>query len=145
MTNLVEMAEGLSEACPYVNGFWKCRGDGYLWDADSDGWVESDTSYPCPQCNTEEYLRGHLDHARGWSSYQWIYTSGAEHWQTASAVAIEANRDVAIRVLNEIGPVECDHWRDPERPSADDMVKIIEMPPQVRNHLLSQGKEKGEC
>ena len=40
---------------------WECRGDGYLWDADYDGWDPEDVSFPCPKCNTVMYLRSNLE------------------------------------------------------------------------------------
>lgn len=42
--------------CNFQRGTYECRGDGYLWDADNDGWDPDDESWPCPGCNTLEYL-----------------------------------------------------------------------------------------
>lgn len=116
----------MTATCSYMNGTWECREGGYLWDADADGYDPYDESYPCPACNTEEYLRGKSEHASGWSSYQWIYTSGAEHWRNAVEIATEANPEEARRVLAEIGPLACDDWADPDAPHVDQMVVVIE-------------------
>ena len=42
--------------CDYQAGTWECRGDGYLWDADSDGLDSNDHTYPCPKCNPKIFL-----------------------------------------------------------------------------------------
>jgi hypothetical protein len=69
--------------CGYARAEWACREGGYLWDADSDGYDLSDCSYPCPRCNTREFLDSAAEGADGWQMYQNVYQSGAEKWRIA--------------------------------------------------------------
>lgn len=92
--------------CNYWHGGTiECRGDGYMWDADADGYDPEDTSFPCPACNTRTYLLGAKEHGEccsyssGWSG---DYT-GEDMWLGAVDVALAANPQVAPRLLRQIG------------------------------------------
>ena len=71
--------------CNMSYGTFECRGDGYLWDADSDGYDLNDLSLPCPQCNTLVYLEYAKEEAESTSHYQIMTTSGrgVDIWENA--------------------------------------------------------------
>ena len=71
----------------------ECRGDGYLWDADDDGFDPDDHSYPCPQCNTESYLLKAKEEAEAISegSFNGYLYTGESIWLGAVRVAEAAN------------------------------------------------------
>lgn len=86
----------------------ECRGDGYLWDADDDGFDPKDHSYPCPACNTEAYLLSAKEDAECCShghdnGYNW---TGESIWLCAVRVAEVANPDVAKATLARFGVVK---------------------------------------
>jgi hypothetical protein len=95
-------------ACNFQRGTWECRGDGYLWDADHDGWDPDDTSDPCPGCNTLEYLQRAKEEAESCSSWSDCGSSGTgeDIWLNCLRWAEEANPDGIAEVLKKIGPVE---------------------------------------
>lgn len=85
--NPVELA--VIKACTYRNGTYECRGDGYLWDADADGWDPIYKDWPCPACNKEEYDRDMAE------------TEQDEPTPTKSdfALAVEAEREKVLTVI----------------------------------------------
>lgn len=94
--------------CDFRNGRWECRGDGYLWDADSDGYDPNQYGQPCPACNTKEFLLYAKEEAETAScgSNNWHYYTGETVWLGAVQRAEIANSEVARRALVEIGLVE---------------------------------------
>jgi hypothetical protein len=98
--------------CNFQNGTWECRGDGYLWDADNDGYDPEDHSHACPKCNTLEYLKDAKSEGES-TSYMANnftlfaadkgYLSGVDIWEGAVAVALEENADAANAALKTIG------------------------------------------
>lgn len=97
----------MSEACTYQRGTWECRGDGFLWDADRDGWSPEETDNPCPACNTAEYLRRKAEDAETTSEWgcQGLSGTGADIWTGAVETALEANASAANEALLAIGAV----------------------------------------
>ena len=94
--------------CGYQHGTWECRGDGYLWDADSDGYDPEDYSYPCPGCNMLEFLKSRKEDAESTcdgSSLYWSYT-GVSLWEDGLAHAREIDAEAAEAALLEIGFVD---------------------------------------
>lgn len=86
----------------------ECRGDGFLWDADFDGYDPDDQSMPCPQCNTEAYLLNAKEEGESCShgSDNGIHYTGESIWLGAVKVAESANSTVAKAALLKIGLVE---------------------------------------
>lgn len=94
--------------CNYQNGTWECRGDGYLWDADSDGYDPNEYGQPCPACNTKEFLLFAKEEAEMVScgSNNWHSYTGETIWLNAVQRAETVNLEAAGRALAEIGLVE---------------------------------------
>lgn len=94
--------------CGYQMGTMECRGDGYLWDADNDGYNKHDHSYPCPSCRTQEYLEDAKEHAESTSSFSNMSSSGSgvDIWTWSVKHALDNNRDAAEQALKKIGKVE---------------------------------------
>lgn len=93
--------------CTFQRGTWECRGDGYLWDADGDGWDPEDTSDPCPCCNTQEYLeqaKAAAETTSFWLDCD-VAGTGEDIWVDRLRWATEANPEVTQRILKELGPV----------------------------------------
>jgi hypothetical protein len=63
--------------CEFQNGTNECRGDGYVWDADCDGFDPADKSWACPNCNTKQYLLDAKEEAESTSSYSGMSGSGS--------------------------------------------------------------------
>ena len=103
--------------CGYQSGTMECRGDGYLWDADHDGFDKYDISYPCPDCRTKEYLENAKEQAESTSSFFNMSSSGTgvDIWQGAVKHALEQNGGAAEQALKEIGKVEA-IFDDPNNP-----------------------------
>jgi hypothetical protein len=103
--------------CNYWHGGTiECRGDGYMWDADNDGYDEEDHSMPCPACNTAGYFDEAKEVAET-TSYMSSYNggmSGDDVWRNAIRIACEANPECAPKVLRTIGIVRpiIDHPTD---------------------------------
>jgi len=94
--------------CNYWHGGTiECRGDGYMWDADDDGWYEDDHSMPCPACNTREYLADAKENGEGCSYSSGIggEWTGETMWLGALSVAMRANPHGAPKLLRQIGIV----------------------------------------
>lgn len=128
--------------CNYWHGGTiECRGDGYMWDADDDGWYEDDHSMPCPACNTMEYLLDAKENGEttsfssGWSGD----FTGEDIWLGAINVAMTANPARTPRMLRQVGIV---------RPILDhptDRAGFIERIYDHRNErrLVSRNKREG--
>jgi hypothetical protein len=95
-------------ACQFQRGTWECRGDGYLWDADHDGWDPDENDNPCPCCNTLEYLQRAKDEAETCSYYSNNGSSGTgeDIWLNCLSWAEAANPQGIAEALRQIGPVE---------------------------------------
>lgn len=94
--------------CDFQFGMYECRGDGHLWDADSDGYDPSDFSDPCPKCNTDDFLAAAKDDAESTSFYSSMSSSGSgvDIWENAVAAARKWNPEGLPEVLRKIGRVE---------------------------------------
>lgn len=97
--------------CQYQRGTWECRGDGYLWDADKDGYDPGEADYPCPECNTHEFLVRAKEYAesvseasQGGDIYFQSWT-GAEWWKRNVAYAKEINPIEARKAELALCPV----------------------------------------
>lgn len=93
--------------CTYQNGTYECRGDGYLWDADSDGYDPSECDHACPRCNTREFLERAKEDAEScsYSSSNTHACTGAGIWRRAVAVAQEENAVATQATLASLGVV----------------------------------------
>jgi hypothetical protein len=103
--------------CNYFHGAgYECRGDGYMWDADDDGYDPDDTSFPCPACNTLEYLKSAKEDGESisYSSGSGGDWTGETMWLGAVNVAMRANPTGAPKLLRRIGIVRpiIDHPTD---------------------------------
>lgn len=82
--------------------------DGYLHDADGDGYIASDTTNPCPRCNTREFLETRKEHCDGTESQSWgaggvmITRTGDEMWETSKAWAWQENPAEAEGIIRDI-------------------------------------------
>lgn len=94
--------------CEFQSGTYECRGDGYIWDADDDGFDPDDKSWACPKCNTKQYLIDAKDEAESTSFYSNMMShgSGVTIWTSAVEIAKEWNEESANSALLEIGVVE---------------------------------------
>lgn len=103
-----EMKQAPQKACTSQHGTWECRGDGYLWDADHDGWDPEETDNPCPCCNTLEYLKRAKEEAESCSSWSDGYSSatGEDIWLNCLSWAKAATPEGLPAILRQIGPVE---------------------------------------
>ena len=93
--------------CNFQFGTVECRGDGYCWDADADGYDPQDHSHPCPQCNTKEWLLQQKEEAETCSYFSDMSSqgSGVDIWESAVMVARRENQDGTEKLLAEIGAV----------------------------------------
>lgn len=92
--------------CNFQHGTIECRGDGYCWDADADGFDPADHSMPCPACNTKGWLEQRKDEAESCISFSGIDSgSGVDIWESAVAVARRENPEGTDALLHEIGVV----------------------------------------
>lgn len=128
--------------CNYHHGGTiECRGDGYMWDADDDGYDPDDLSMPCPACNTKAWL----DEARengesvSYSSGYWCDLSGEDMWLGGVWHALRANPQQAPRLIRQMGIVRpiIDHPTDPS-----DFIALYYDNRQQR-HLVSRNKREG--
>jgi hypothetical protein len=128
--------------CNYWHGGTiECRGDGFMWDADCDGYDPDDKSFPCPACNTGEYLREAKEFGESvsFSSGMGGSMSGVAAWHGAVRIALEANPCLAPKLLRRIGVV---------RPLEDDPADpagFIEQRFDYRNtrYLASRNRREG--
>lgn len=97
-------------ACNYsISGTsYECRGDGYMWDADSDDWWGDEHGMACPQCNTLAHLQEAKEEAQTCSSWANISGSGTGEtiWLNAVKLAQEANPAATAAALALLGLVE---------------------------------------
>lgn len=92
--------------CDFQHGTIECRGDGYCWDADSDGYDPNDHSMPCPACNTKGWLEQRKEEAETCSSFSGFDSgTGVDIWESAVRVAQRENPDGVEALLREIGVV----------------------------------------
>ena len=93
--------------CDMQHGTLECRGDGYLWDADCDGYDPNDISQPCPQCNTKAFLLYAKEEAESVSNFSGMYSSGTgvTIWEGAVRAAKYWNEESYQVILGEIGKV----------------------------------------
>lgn len=100
--------------CNYWHGGTiECRGDGYMWDADADGFDPSDLSMPCPACNTAIWLAEAKEHGESvsYNSGMGGSSTGVEAWLGAVRTALAANPHLTPKLLRRIGivrPIEDD-------------------------------------
>lgn len=128
--------------CNYWHGGTiECRGDGYMWDADCDGYDPDDLSRPCPACNTRAWLDGAREYAEAvsFSSGMGGNMTGEEAWLGAVSIALAANRQLAPKLLRQLGVV---------RPIVDDPqdpAGFIEIRYDYRNvrYLASRNAREG--
>ncbi|CAH1588280.1 conserved hypothetical protein [Vibrio jasicida] len=94
--------------CEMQIGTIECRGDGYLWDADSVGYDPADKSMPCPNCNTLVFLENAKEEAESTSYYQDMTSSGTgvTIWENAVKAANYWNPEATTEALPKIGKVE---------------------------------------
>ena len=96
----------MAAACGFQHGTIECRGDGYCWDADCDGFDPDDLSMPCPQCNTKGWLEQQKEQAESVSYFSGFDSgTGVDIWESAVKVARRENPDQVDRLLVEIGIV----------------------------------------
>lgn len=95
-------------ACTYQRFTFECRGDGFLWDADHDGWDPTEQDHPCPRCNVPEFLARAKEEAQStvdWQSGGECQT-GEDIWLNHLAYALKQNPDAVPAALAELGPVD---------------------------------------
>ena len=93
--------------CEFQHGTIECRGDGYCWDADADGFDPDDHSMPCPVCNTKGWLEQRKEEAETCISYSGIDSgTGVTIWESAVAVARRLNPAGVDALLHDIGVVK---------------------------------------
>jgi len=128
--------------CNYWHGGTiECRGDGYMWDADCDGYDPEDVSMPCPACNTMTWFESAKENGESisYSSGYWGSNTGVDMWRNAVTIALRANPEMAPKLLRKMGTV---------RPIMDhptDRAECIEVPHDCRNErfLVSRRKREG--
>ena len=83
--------------------------DGYLYDADKDGYDPHDKSHSCPQCNTKEFLEDVFEKAESISEFRCgaggIYICGNSHtiWENGCALARKFNPTAAEEIITGLG------------------------------------------
>jgi len=98
--------KGQEKMCDFQHGTIECRGDGYCWDADSDGFDPGDHSMPCPACNTKGWLEQRKEEAETCSSFCGFDSgTGVDIWESAVKVARRENPEGLEVLLHEIGVV----------------------------------------
>lgn len=97
--------------CGYQCNTWECRGDGFLWDADNDGYHPDEFDHPCPKCNTLEFLKAAKEDAetssfrsQGFGAHRQAWT-GAEWWRMQVAAARRINPEAARAAEVALSPV----------------------------------------
>lgn len=93
--------------CNFQHGTIECRGDGYCWDADCDGYDPDDHSMPCPACNTKGWLEQRKEEAETCSVFSGFDSgTGVDIWESGVKVARRENPAVVDVLLKEIGIVK---------------------------------------
>lgn len=115
-----------SEPCGMQSGTIECRGDGYLWDADFDGYDPNDHSMPCPSCNTLVFLKDNKEQAESVSYYSDMGGSGTgiDIWENAVKAATYWNADGVKDALLVIGKVEA-LFEETKGGQSNDMVRVF--------------------
>lgn len=106
--------------CDYQIRTRECRGDGYLWDADSDGFDPNDHTYPCPKCNPKNFLSNAKEYAETtiFEENCGRFTTGRQAWEDAAARISWLHPEAVPQLLAEVGTVRALE-PDPENPSED--------------------------
>ena len=82
--------------------------DGYLHDADGDGYIEDDVSEPCPRCNTREFLARRKEDADSTVSMSWgspggmVTVTGDEIWERSKRWALQENPSEAPELIGRL-------------------------------------------
>lgn len=82
--------------------------DGYLHDADGDGYDPSDATHPCPRCNTREYLADARSESLGTETLSWgtgagmKTITGDDIWNIAKCWARQENPAEAEPIIAEL-------------------------------------------
>lgn len=125
--------------CKYQCGSTLCRGDGYCWDSDSDGYDPENTAFPCPSCNSLAYLLLAKEEAESTAIFSnaygigsWGSGSGVTIWEAAVAIVVAENPEQAQELLNQIGRV--DALRD------DFKIKAFTYPAPAKSTRQAQKK-----
>lgn len=132
--------------CEFQRGTIECRGDGYCWDADADGFDPADLSMPCPACNTKGWLEQRKEEAESCISFSGIDSgSGVDIWESAVAVARRENPEGTDAALLEIGVVNALF----EDGKGDPQIKTFSYPDRgmsvMTDLLLSQTPAEKPC
>ena len=120
--------------CGFRRGTIECRGDGYLWDADHDGYDPNEFDNPFPECNTETFLIKYKDEAET-TSYYGIEASsgtGVDIWESAVETARKLNSEANEIALKKIGAVSA--------LNKDESVKVFKYDPETNNSILKEKK-----
>ena len=106
--------------CDYQAGTWECRADGYLWDADSDGYDPNDHTYPCPKCNPGTFLASAKQYAETtiYEENCGHFTTGRKVWEDAAVRISRLKPKQAAHLLAEVGTVRALE-PDPQNPRED--------------------------
>ena len=122
--------------CTYQRGTWECRGDGFLWDADCDGYDPTEFDHPCPECNTKEFLAAAKEYAEtttsascgGGAGYsQW---TGADWWRAHVEAARKLNPDAARKAEHELCPINAMVPADNADGYAIEVIAAAQEPPR---------------
>lgn len=82
--------------------------DGYLHDADADGYDPNDVSHPCPRCNTKQYLVDEKEESDGTELLGWgtgagmTYVTGDQIWEIAKKWARQENPAEADGLITDL-------------------------------------------
>jgi hypothetical protein len=82
--------------------------DGYMHDMDADGYDPNDTSFPCPKCNTREFLERRKEHCDATeyeghgTGFGMVYRTGDQMWETAKTWARQEAPDAAEKIISEL-------------------------------------------
>ncbi len=113
------------QSCGFQVGTIECRGDGYLWDADHEGYDPNDLSMPCPHCNPLEHLESQKEDAESTSTFDYGYASGTgvTLWEKAVEEFRKLHSNDADRYLKLIGEVNALDY-DPKQPDKELTVRF---------------------
>ena len=102
--------------CDMRFGTIECRGDGYLWDTDFDGYDPNDHSMTCPKCNSLQYLLDAKEDAESTSYYSNMLGSGSgvDIWEQSVKIVEYWNPSSLLQALKQIGKVEANFDADNE-------------------------------
>lgn len=128
--------------CNYWHGGTvECRGDGFMWDADSDGYDPDDHSMACPACNTSVWLADAKEHSEctSYSSGHWGYMTGADMWLNAITIALRANPEKAPRLIRKIGIVR----PLTDEPCNDTAFAELFFDNRQQRHIVSRNRREG--